>query len=243
MNRYFKQKRKLSPFGKLCVFLLIILLLIAIISRCAVYRRSRNSYSNADNPSPNFTQDVLNGMFNTQDTIKYATRTKDTKKLKVESKYGILIDINKNTIVAEKGGDKKIYPASLTKIMTLIVAVEELESLKGTYTFKAETLDELYNEEASVAGFMPGETVSVTDILYGAILPSGADATIALAEIVAGSEKEFVKLMNLKANEMGLKQTHFMNTSGLHDEYHYSTPHEMALITTYAINKTKLFIR
>lgn len=241
MNKNIKSKRKLSPFGKLCIFLLIILLLIAIISRCAVDKRSRDAYSTADTPSPNFTQDVANGMYNEDDMVKYASRTKDTQTLKAESPYGILIDVKNNTIVAEKGGDKKIYPASLTKIMTLIVAVENIDNFDEKYTFRAETLDELYNEEASVAGFLADETVSVTDILYGAILPSGADATIALAEIVAGSEKEFVKLMNLKANEMGLKQTHFMNSSGLHDEFHYTTPHEMALITNYAVNNKKCF--
>ena len=235
-------KRKLSPFGKLCAFLLIILLLIAIISRCAVYKRSKDAYSNADDANANFTQDVTDGMWNDDDTtIKYATRTKDTVTLKAQSQYGILIDIENNTIIAEKGSNEKIYPASLTKIMTLIVAVEEIDDLSKTYTFKAETLDELYVEEASVAGFLAGETVSANDILYGAILPSGADATVALAELVAGSEKEFVKLMNQKANEMGLKQTHFMNTSGLHDEFHYTTPHEMALITNYAINNKKCY--
>lgn len=236
MNINFKQKRKLSPLGKLCVFLLIILLLVLIISRCAVDRRSENSYSNLDGQKPSFSKDVMAGMFNKNKKVKYAERTENTEKLQVESQYGILINIDKNTIVAEKGGDTKIFPASLTKIMTLIVAVESLDDLNETYTFKAETIDALYQEEASVAGFMPGETVTATDILYGAILPSGADATIAIAEIVAGSEKEFVKLMNQKANEMGLKNTHFMNTSGLHDEYHYSTPHEMALITKYAMD-------
>ena len=241
MNKANNKKRKLSPIGKLCVFLLILLLLVAIISRCAVYKRSRNAYSDVANPNPNFTQDVINGMYNDSDKIEYAKRTKSTETLKVDSEYGILIDVENNTIVAEKGGNKKIYPASLTKIMTLIVAVEEIEDLNQKYTFKAETLDKLYNEEASVAGFLPDETVSATDILYGAILPSGADATVALAEIVAGSEKEFVKLMNLKANEMGLKQTHFMNSSGLHDEFHYTTPHEMALITNYAVNNKKCF--
>ena len=235
MNRKTKQKRKLSPVGKLSVLLLIILLLVLIIARCAVDKRSKNSYSNIDGKKPSYSKDVMAGMFNKNKKVKYAERTEDTEMLQVESAYGILIDTENNTIIAEKGGDTKIFPASLTKIMTLIVAVENIKDYDKTYTFNAETIDKLYQEEASVAGFMPGETVTVTDILYGAILPSGADSTIAIGEIVAGSEQDFVKLMNKKANEMGLKNTHFMNTSGLHDEHHYSTPHEMALITKYAM--------
>ncbi len=246
LKRY-KRKRKLSPIGKLCVFLLIILLLVAIFSRCAVHRRLRDSYNSVVESSVSTTSKKSNNKTQKTDNkskttkVKFAKRTEETETLQVESEFGILIDLKNNTVVAEKGGDTKIYPASLTKIMTLIVAVEELENFNQKYTFKADILDKLYIEEASVAGFMPGETVSVQDILYGAILPSGADATIALAEIVAGSEEEFVKLMNQKATDMGLEQTRFMNSSGLHHEYHYSTPHEMALITNYAINNKKCY--
>lgn len=156
---------------------------------------------------------------------------------KIESKYAILIDLDTNTIAAEKNPDAVIYPASLTKIMTLIVAVENLstEQLDDTFKMTYEIINPLVAQEASRAGFMVGELVPVRDLLYGAILPSGADATEALAIYIAGSEEEFVKLMNKKAEEMGLSRTNFTNASGLHDYGHYSTVHEMALILEYAM--------
>lgn len=170
---------------------------------------------------------------------KYAKRNENTKKLDVESKYGILIDLKNGLVIGDKKGDEKIYPASLTKIMTLVVAVENIKDFNKTFTFTNEMIDPLVREEASRAGFDPNETVTIDDLLYGTVLPSGADATVGLAQYVCGSEDEFVKLMNKKVNELGLKNTHFMNTSGLHDEYHYSTAHEMALILEYAMQNKK----
>ena len=172
--------------------------------------------------------------------LKPAKYTDSTKTLSIESGYGILIDLDSNTVIATKGGDDKIFPASMTKVMTLIVAYENLKSLDKTYTFNAEMLDELYLANASVAGFKAGETVSARDLLYGAILPSGGDATNALAELVAGSEEDFAFLMNEKVAELGLKNTHFVTASGLHHDDHYTTCHDMAKILEYAISKPEL---
>ena len=172
--------------------------------------------------------------------LRPAKYTDDTKNLSIDSGYGILIDLDSNTVIASKGGDEKIYPASMTKVMTLIVAYENLSSLDKTYTFNAEMLDELYLANASVAGFKAGETVSARDLLYGAILPSGGDATNALAELVAGSEEDFAFLMNEKVAELGLKNTHFVTASGLHHDDHYTTCHDMAKILEYAISKPEM---
>ena len=90
-------------------------------------------------------------------------------------------------------------------------------------------------ENASRAGFEIGESVSFEDLMYAAILPSGADGTVGLANVVAGSEKKFVELMNKKAEAMGLTGTHFTNTSGLHDKNHYSTLKDMGIILSYAL--------
>lgn len=153
----------------------------------------------------------------------------------IVSKYAVLVDVGSNRITAQREADEIIYPASMTKIMTLIVAVENMNSLDDEFTMTYEILNPLINEDASRAGFEEGETITVEDMLYGAVLPSGADATIGLAQCISGSEEEFVKLMNEKAEEMGLEHTHFTNTSGLHDENHYSTVTEMAMILEYAI--------
>ncbi len=153
----------------------------------------------------------------------------------VSSPYAALLDVNNHKIIAGKLADTKIYPASMTKVMTLIVVSEHIDKIPETYTFGYEMLNRLFREEASVAGFLEGETVDVEDLLYGLVLPSGADAAEALATMVAGSNEEFAKLMNAKCAELGLKHTQFMNPTGLYDEEQYTTPSEMAMIMEYAM--------
>ena len=138
-------------------------------------------------------------------------------------------------VLAEKGMDEKIYPASMTKVMTLLVAAENLPDLDAAFTMTQAIIDPLYLAGASMAGYVNGETVTMRDLLYGAVVPSGAEATEALAQAVAGSEEAFVAMMNEKAAALGLTNTHFMNTSGLHDENHYSTVREIALILQAAL--------
>lgn len=153
----------------------------------------------------------------------------------VDAQYAVLVDLTDNRIVAQKGADTRAYPASITKMMTLLVAVEHTEDLSDTFEMTFDIVNDTYLAGASRAGFATGELVTVKDLLYGCILPSGADATIGLAEHLAGSEKEFVKLMNARAEEMGLKDTHFENTSGLHGSDHYSTALDMAVILAEAM--------
>lgn len=166
-----------------------------------------------------------------------AKYTADSATLSDEFSFtnGVLIDIASNTVLASMEADECIFPASLTKVMTLIVAVESCPELGGTFTMTADILEPLILENASVAEFAVGEEVTVLDMLYGLILPSGADAAIGLATHIAGSEENFVELMNKKAEEMGLGYTHFMNCSGLHHDEHYSTCREMAEILRYAM--------
>ena len=152
-----------------------------------------------------------------------------------DAKTAIVVRLSDKSIIAERDANKKIYPASTLKIMTLLTAVEHIKDLDDTFTMTYEITDPLYVADASVAGFLNGEEVTMKDLLYGMILPSGADSAMALAVKIAGSEKAFVKLMNKKAKEMGLKNTHFTNVSGLHDTDNYSTAYDMAIITYHAI--------
>ena len=158
----------------------------------------------------------------------------------IKSAYAILIDVDNNTVLASRDGEARIYPASMTKLMTLIVAMEHMADLDDTYTFTYQIINPQVEAGASVAGFSVGETVPLIDLLYGTALPSGADATAAIADYVAGSESLFAELMNEKAAAMGLVNTHFVNASGLHDPDHYSTPHEIALILEYALEIPQL---
>lgn len=154
----------------------------------------------------------------------------------LDSSHAFLLDCETNEVLACKGGaDEKIYPASMTKIMTVVIAAEHIENWEDTFTMTSEILEPLWADSASMAGFAAGETVTMRDLMYGAALPSGADATVALALATAGSEEQFVQWMNDKVAELGLQNTHFVNTSGLHDEQHYSTVTDIALIMEYAL--------
>lgn len=153
----------------------------------------------------------------------------------ISGRYAVLLDIENNRVLASRKCTEKIYPASITKIMTLIVAVEHIEDFNDTFTMTYEIIKPLVDSDATRAGFTEGENCQLSDLLYGAILPSGADATVALAEYISGSEAEFVKLMNEKVKEIGLKNTHFTNTSGLHDADHYTTALDLAVIMEYAM--------
>ena len=172
-----------------------------------------------------------------QPGLALAQATEQTKTLDLElySSSAVLVDVQSGTVLAEKGMDEKIYPASMTKVMTLLVAAENLPDLDATFTMTQAIIDPLYLAGASMAGYVNGETVTMRDLLYGAVVPSGAEATEALAQAVAGSEEAFVAMMNEKAAALGLTNTHFMNTSGLHDENHYSTVREIALILQAAL--------
>ncbi len=151
------------------------------------------------------------------------------------SPYAVLIDRESGTIMASKQSDEVIYPASMTKILSVWVAIESIKNLDADVTMSADYYDELYAQNASQAGFEPGETTIIRDLLYGALLPSGAECCMQLAIEAAGSEEELVALMNQKVEELGLTQSHFMNCTGLHDDEQYTTVYEMALILRSAL--------
>lgn len=154
---------------------------------------------------------------------------------KLISPNGILIRLKDHTVLMKKNVKEKIYPASLTKIMTTIVAIEELPNLKGEVSLTNSTFQGLYEVGASMAGFQPGEQVRAIDLLYGVILPSGAECCVGLADKIAGSEQNFVKIMNQKAADLGMENTHFENATGLQNESHYTTVEDLAILLSYAL--------
>lgn len=156
----------------------------------------------------------------------------------VQSTYAILIDATNGQAICQKDGFVRINPASMTKIMTVLVAAEHLteDDLKKQVTITVEDTDYCYKHDLSAVGFDIGEVVTVEDLFYGTILPSGADAAIALARYVAGDEATFIDMMNDKLSELGLSgTTHFTNCVGLFDDNHYSTCADMAMILKAAM--------
>lgn len=155
----------------------------------------------------------------------------------VTCEYAVLIDKAENKIIAQKNYQERINPASMTKVLTILVAAENVEKLDDMCTVTIETTDYCYVNDCSNVGYQVGEQVTVKELFYGTILPSGADAALTLAEYVAGSHEEFVKMMNTKLKELGLnKTTHFTNCVGLYDEKHYSTAYDMAIILEAAMD-------
>jgi len=211
-------------------------LTVAII--IAVIPKGKKPDEDKEITSSSASEIVDNALSDVSETVEpepqnlFAEFDQNTAEIDAEVVSGNIIVINcdTNKVVAARNAQARCYPASTTKIMTILTAVEHIKDYNKTFTFSYEITDPLYIAEATMAGYAAGEAVNMTDLLYGAILPSGADATVGLALSIAGSEENFVKLMNEKAQQLGLKNTHFTNTSGLFDENHYTTPEDMAVI-------------
>lgn len=155
------------------------------------------------------------------------------------STCGTLISLD-GSVIIDVSKDKPTFPASLTKIMTAIVAYEHIPDLSVEITLDQSIFDYTDEENASIAGYAAGETANALDLLYASLMASGADASIALAKYVTasdggGSEQAFAVLMNEKAAELGCTNTHFVNSTGLHNSDHYSSAYDLARIMAYAL--------
>ena len=149
----------------------------------------------------------------------------------------ILMDSISGRILAEKGADERIEPASITKIMTGYVAADQAD--KGFVSLSDEVLisENCWRKQGSKMFIREGTRVLLSDLMKGMVIQSGNDASCAIAEHVAASEEGFVQLMNLYAREMGLKNTQFRNESGWPDPEHFSSARDLAILSTNLINK------
>ncbi|WP_106768052.1 D-alanyl-D-alanine carboxypeptidase family protein [Paenibacillus faecalis] len=147
------------------------------------------------------------------------------------SRSAILLDADTGTIIYEKNSHDKLPPASITKIMTMLLTMEAVEDGRLKMTDMVRTSDFAASMGGSQIFLEPGEEMTVEEMLKGIAMASGNDASVAIAEKIAGSEEEFVKMMNEKAAELGMKNTNFANSNGLPAENHYSTAHDIALMS------------
>lgn len=172
-----------------------------------------------------------------------AERTTDTITVndptKVLARNALLIECSGNggTVLADHDADAEIYPASMTKMMTLLTFSRlcDTEALDTTILMDADVLRRQEEQMAYVAGFEADEACRIRDLVYAMMLPSGADAAVMLATYAAGSEEKFVAEMNNLAAEMGLEHSHFENVTGLHEETHVSSLNDIARILMTAI--------
>ncbi len=152
----------------------------------------------------------------------------------IHSQYGIVVDLDSMQAIAGKNMNGKMYPASMTKIMTFIVAYENMSDPEALLEVSASIKNQY--PDASRVGIDVGDLMSAEQCLWAMILESDTDAVLMLCEYVAGSEAAFAMLMNEKAMAMGLAATHFTNATGLHHDDHYTTVCEMAEILAYAMD-------
>ncbi|CDF11213.1 serine-type D-Ala-D-Ala carboxypeptidase [Mycoplasma sp. CAG:776] len=155
----------------------------------------------------------------------------------LNSEAVIVYDMDADTVIFDKNSQNVHSIASLTKIMTVLTAIENIDDFSTNVTITNEMLAGIY-WNASVAGLKVGDIVTYRDLLYAAILPSGADATQVLAYTVSGSVDTFVYKMNELAKKIGVKNTHYVNTTGLDQDGAYSTAYDQMLILDYALQNS-----
>ena len=139
----------------------------------------------------------------------------------------LLKNIEADMVIYEKNADKVVYPASITKLMTALVVVENVPDLDVMITAGENVVNDLLGTGASILLLEPGEQMSAANLLYGLLVSSGCDAANVLAEYVSGSVSAFVDKMNEKAAVLGMNNTHFVNAHGLHDDNHYTTARDL----------------
>ena len=243
-SRRINKQAQLDDFS-LTLLTVIIIALVAIVLITAIYGVIFTlSNPDVDFPEINIGEESADYPFRQEIDLplpEYSEKPEATIPADaIASEYAALYNVTDGEILASRKSTSLMYPASMTKIMTLIVVYENLPS--------EDSLDEVLEikiprGEHSGYGFEVGEKLTVEDLIYAAILQSDGVACITLAEYVAGSEANFVKMMNEKVKELGLLEgdpetnpsTNFTNCTGLHEQYHYTTAYDMSVITAYAM--------
>ena len=159
--------------------------------------------------------------------------------VELKSSSAAVLDRESGRVVYTRG-DRRRPPASLTKLMTALVTLDSAPDLDATASLSAQVYGQLVAANAAMAGILPDEPVSVRDLLYGMLLPSGADAAEALAAFVSGDEASFVQRMNERARDLGLEDTCFANAWGMDAPGQYSTAADMARLLDTALEQTTL---
>ena len=153
----------------------------------------------------------------------------------LHSQNAILIDANSHCLLYDKGADQKIYPASITKILTALVVMEYVSSLDDIFVFSASSITQDIDRDSTTIGAIYGDRLTIKEGLYCLLLASANDVANALAEHIAGNNKDFALLMNNLAKKIGCTNSNFTNPTGMHDENHYTTCSDLAKIVSYAL--------
>lgn len=214
---------------KKCRFLAILLSLFLLLSLTMPAFAETEEVSESTEATELTTPEELPDSFGRPEPLKESIFPTTYKAL---AKAAVLVELNSNTIVFAQDMDKKLYPASLTKIMTCMLALEH-GNLDDVLTVSETALQNL-NIYGSTVGLLEGEEISLRELLYCIMISSANEGCNVIAEHISGSIDSFVKAMNDKAAEIGMKNTHFANTHGLHNDDHYTTAHDLAILACWA---------
>lgn len=180
------------------------------------------------------------GLANENVVIPYDSYVYDTPDVEYEA--GLLVNETKHSVVCAVNPHKRIYPASMTKVLTAIIVMEAIEqeqiSLSDTVVVGKEI--EFNEDNVAVLGLQPGDYITIEELLHGLLISSYNDCAVLLARRISGSVSNFVELMNTKAAELGATNSHFVNPHGLHDNNHYTTPYDLYLIFKEFLSKDAL---
>lgn len=207
-------------------------------SEVSVEQLAEQTTTASEEPIAQAAVSMVKDSYTPQYTFEETSDTVTIYSEEVISTNAILINESTDTIIASKGANQRINPASMTKVLTVLVAAEQItaEELDNTFTITKEITDYAYVNDCSSVGFLDGETVTLRDLFYGTTLHSGGDAAVGLAVYVAGSHEAFVDMMNAKLEALGISDsTHYTNCVGLYDANHYSTVYDMAVIMKAAM--------
>lgn len=245
------------------IAILLLVLIVGIIIVCFnKVKCGRDRSAGSENASLQMLTEVVTQSETETEEVKEPFVPKETDSTaaigdELESAYAIVVDEQDGTVVAQKNAHDKMYPASMTKVMTVLVAAEQAEKnalensdtdgadkaeiinnkLNEIVTITREATDYSYSHDCSTTGFLDGEQVTLRDVFNGTILPSGGESAYQLAVYTSGSMEAFVDLMNQKVEELGLAgSTHFANPVGIYDENNYSTAYDMAVIMQAAMS-------
>ena len=167
-------------------------------------------------------------------------KAEETEDLAPNAKSAIMIEASTGEILFQKNKDEKLAPASMTKMMSMLLIMEEIENGNLKWNEMISTSEKASSMGGSQIFLKVGEKMTVEDLLKGVAIASGNDAVVALAERVSGSEEQFVKRMNIRAKDLGLKNTNFINATGLTADNHYSTAYDMSLIAKELVKHEKI---
>ena len=167
-------------------------------------------------------------------------KAEETEDLAPNAKSAIMIEASTGEILFQKNKDEKLAPASMTKMMSMLLIMEEIENGNLKWNEMITTSEKASSMGGSQIFLKVGEKMTAEDLLKGVAIASGNDAVVALAERVSGSEEQFVKRMNTRAQDLGLKNTNFINATGLTADNHYSSAYDMSLIAKELVKHEKI---